>query len=568
MARRRKNEGKTSMKSPQKFVAVRKSIRQIAKKQRQEQKVNGDAVQTSSNNSDDSKDGHEETEELQPLETIPAVQKKINRFRRVINCDKTGAESILSLKGENDIHTEIESSILPLEKESPPDVVICLSNLNHESPGDNRPNEVWSGDVIEETIICEEMDVEEVTEDVDAQQNSVVVEQVLLVNESDFDGKKVVEFTVIRNDDGTESMLMASDMETRPQEDYENSNVFQSIEEGVGSLRMTESNSPEIKSCSRVTNDKKQLTSETGSVAQYEETQDVILSDCSFSKISETDFSLSYNDEGVVNVDSLPIHVAYSQADSFEETSDTNSLRNDCEFKASTEISRDSSEEPRGSTASCSVENCIENSTIFTKKMLLLTHDDETNSLEKIEQLSIEDQSISNSVKEKDTKILDLDDSLDSKNNEVRFIPKSSDNQEFGNECMLKTTDRSQNIEEHSRQSEMDRKPDFEDVKLSSSSENSSDTLLSANSYKLPELGSDAKNVSSLNEAEKKSGFRSRSGSTDTTGSESGSNSSGVRRSSRIRTIGLMKQRYDILFNFLFQSHMVFTLEKNYLYSL
>jgi histone-lysine N-methyltransferase SETD2 len=38
--------------------------------------------------------------------------------------------------------------------------------------------------------------------------------------------------------------------------------------------------------------------------------------------------------------------------------------------------------------------------------------------------------------------------------------------------------------------------------------------------------------------------FRSRSGSTDTTGSESSSNcSSGVRRSSRIRSIGIMKQR-------------------------
>ncbi|XP_033227151.1 uncharacterized protein LOC117179443 isoform X2 [Belonocnema kinseyi] len=543
MARRRKNETKTSMKSPQKFVAVRKSSRQIAKKQQQEQKVNGDAVQTSSNNSDDSKDGNEEIEELQPLETISAVQKKINIFRRSIICDNTGAESIVSLKGENDIHTKIESSILPLEKESPPDMVICLSNMNHESPGDITSNEVWSGDMMEETIICEEMDVEEMTKDVGVQQNSVVVEQVLLVNDPEFLGENLVEFTVIQNEDGTESMLMVSDMETPPKKEYESSKVFRSIEEGVGSLRMTESNSPEMKSSGRLTNDKKQLTSETKSIAQYEETQDVILSDCSFPKTSKTDFSLLNNDEGAMNVDSVPIHVAYSQADSIKVSSDTNSLRNDCEFKGSTDISRETSEEPGESTASCSMENCVKNSTVFTKKILLLTHDDETNSLDKIERLNIEDQSISNSIKENDTKNVDLDDTLDSKNNEIRYIPKSRESQEFGNEFMQKKTDRSQHIEEHSRHSEIDRKPDFEDIKLSSSSENSSDTLLSANSYKLPELGSDAKNVIGLNEAEKKSGFRSRSGSTDTTGSESGSNSSGVRRSSRIRTIGLMKQR-------------------------
>lgn len=51
---------------------------------------------------------------------------------------------------------------------------------------------------------------------------------------------------------------------------------------------------------------------------------------------------------------------------------------------------------------------------------------------------------------------------------------------------------------------------------------------------------------SNEDEAERKQvpAFRSRSGSTDTTGSESSSNcSSGVRRSSRIRSIGIMKQR-------------------------
>ena len=547
MARRRKNESKTTVKSPQKFVAVRKSTRQIAKKQQQEQKVNGDVVQTSSNNSDDSKDDHDETEEkLQPSKMIP-VDEKVNRILRTIDCEKTtedeDAELIVSFKGENDSQSGIQSSLVPLEKENKEGVVICLSDLNHESRGDNASNEVWTGDVIEETIICEEMEVEEVTEDVDSHENSVVVEEVLLVNEPDFDGKNVVEFTVIQNDDGTESMLMASDMENIPQEEYENSNVFQSIEEGVGSLRMSESENPVVKSSNRVTNNKKQFASETDSIEQYEETQDFIPSDGTFSKTSEPDFSSNNKDEGMETVDFHAINVTSSQVDSFEEINGTMSQRNDCELKAGVEISRESLTEPGASTALTNMENCNENLTKITKKMLFLTHDDETNSLDKIEQLNIEDQSISNSLNEKDMKIEDVDDSSDSKNNEGRYTPKPRESEEFENECLPKKIDRSQNIEEHSIESEMDGKPDFEDIKLSSSSENSSDTLMSTNSCKLPELGPDAKNISSLNEAEKKSGFRSRSGSTDTTGSESGSNSSGVRRSSRIRTIGLMKQR-------------------------
>ncbi|XP_008547281.1 probable histone-lysine N-methyltransferase CG1716 [Microplitis demolitor] len=105
-----------------------------------------------------------------------------------------------------------------------------------------------------------------------------------------------------------------------------------------------------------------------------------------------------------------------------------------------------------------------------------------------------------------------------------------------------KTIDRPQSVEELSRESGMDVKTDSDDVKLSSSSENSNDTSVSLNGIKLPEFG-DKTAAISASEGDKKVGFRSRSGSTDTTGSESGSNSSTVRRSSRIRSQGLMNKR-------------------------
>lgn len=93
------------------------------------------------------------------------------------------------------------------------------------------------------------------------------------------------------------------------------------------------------------------------------------------------------------------------------------------------------------------------------------------------------------------------------------------------------------NSDNHVKDCEIDGKIDNEDTKASSSSENSNDS-------RVLDFNADNKStLNQLNDTDNKPGFRSRSGSTDTTGSESGSNS-GVRRSNRIRSIGLMKQRY------------------------
>ena len=98
--------------------------------------------------------------------------------------------------------------------------------------------------------------------------------------------------------------------------------------------------------------------------------------------------------------------------------------------------------------------------------------------------------------------------------------------------------------EDHLRDSESDNKNDSEDAKTSSCSENSNDTLSSLSGMKDSDSNSDNKSVSSqLHQLDEKSVIKSRNGSTDTTGSESSSNCSGVRRSSRIKFIGMMKQR-------------------------
>lgn len=93
------------------------------------------------------------------------------------------------------------------------------------------------------------------------------------------------------------------------------------------------------------------------------------------------------------------------------------------------------------------------------------------------------------------------------------------------------------NSDNHVKDCEIDGKVDSEDNKASSSSENSNDS-------RVLDFNADSKStLNQLNDTDNKPGFRSRSGSTDTNSSESGSNS-GVRRSNRIRSIGLMKQRY------------------------
>lgn len=148
-----------------------------------------------------------------------------------------------------------------------------------------------------------------------------------------------------------------------------------------------------------------------------------------------------------------------------------------------------------------------------------------------------------------------LIDNMDKNITELNKSDSCNDKVEYTNQHLLKSkisldkkngnqrkTINLQQVEELYGDSEIDNKIDGEDTKLSSSSDNSNDTMLSINNCKLTEFDSKCNN--NTNDIDKKIEFRSRSGSTDTTGSESGSNNSGVRRSSRIRSIGLMKQRY------------------------
>lgn len=180
-----------------------------------------------------------------------------------------------------------------------------------------------------------------------------------------------------------------------------------------------------------------------------------------------------------------------------------------------------------------------------TEKVIPMSVDEESSSsiLDKMEQLHQSNNSaILVDIVEKSITELNNDSCNDKMDCTNQHLLKSKVLSDKKNGNQRKTVHLQQVNEELYGDSEMDSKIDGEDTKLSSSSDNSNDTLLSMSNCKLTEFDTKCNNNS--NDIDKKVEFRSRSGSTDTTGSESGSNSSGVRRSSRIRSIGLMKQRY------------------------
>ncbi|XP_012274643.1 probable histone-lysine N-methyltransferase CG1716 [Orussus abietinus] len=619
MARRRKNESKSTVKSPLKFVAVRKSSRQIAKKQLEDKKVNGGYVRKiHSNDSEESRSSQESREQAKKGSS---VHKKFGKYSRSSNNDRESSndeitnesDSIAQYKqdaGESDSQDGLDTSILPSEKLSPEDVrqvVVGISNPSTQTSNESTSNEVmWQEDVIEETIICEEMEVEgdAVDNGYVARDDNVVLEEVLLVKEPDFDEKGVVEFTVIQNDDGTESMVMSSDSRNVQIEDcYQDTSGFRLIEEGVSSLHMSESvhfssasviddicvqpESEEInksqdfdikseckkdavpnrKKCAYVQKDRSK--SETRSSSKKSSRSSVPClpeegssrssvcndkSDSNTAKSSSEQESLLFQDESTMD------------KNVFDETTK-------CSLKESSEIihlddnlaGMQISESQKGTTDSNSPnvqkhKRYMKQSSTYVPSEKVLPPIQETESdlalLDKLEHLHTKHSSddgppeeteisdghiLINSMAEQ-TSILKIDD-LESKIACTNsFISNPKLGQEKPSADQLKNSERVQNIEELSGDSEMDAKADSEDIKMCSSSENSNDTLLSANNCKMRDFG-DKSNTGSLSEGDKKPGFRSRSGSTDTTGSESGSNSSGVRRSSRIRSIGLMKQR-------------------------
>lgn len=175
------------------------------------------------------------------------------------------------------------------------------------------------------------------------------------------------------------------------------------------------------------------------------------------------------------------------------------------------------------------VEQNTQNSTNLENVMAVI-HDDVTSTeVQKIEEVP------TNNHESKDNKIVNNCSDLELKSSTPAIVDTKANNT---NRVAAKSK-RLLNSDNHVKESEVDVKMDSEDTKASSSSENSNDS-------RVLDFNADNKStLNQINDTDNKPGFRSRSGSTDTTGSESGSNS-GVRRSNRIRSIGLMKQRYTM----------------------
>lgn len=232
MARRRKTEVKAE-KSSHKYVPVRKSSRQIAKKQLEEKKINGYITQIScSNSSEDSKSASEGHSQVLSKKNQNS-QKKHNKHKGtssnsvIINNDNAvyNATRYKRDVSESDSQDGIDNMIKNSEKLSPEDVqqvVVGNPSPSNESAPTSTKVETWSEDVVEEMIVCEEMQVEGDVGDnsYSLTQDNVVVEEVLLVNEPNLENKNFVDFTVIQNEDGDESMAMASKSEKIPNNEY------------------------------------------------------------------------------------------------------------------------------------------------------------------------------------------------------------------------------------------------------------------------------------------------------------------------------------------------------------
>lgn len=638
MGRPRKNQAKPPSKSPPKFVAVRKSTRQIARKQQKQDDVgvNGEIVQSSrSNSTDDSGESKEDSNppKLPAKRSQPIPGRKPGRPRTVNRdkppaADKVVEESERPMKygTESDSQDAVDEIAVSSKKFSADDVremVVGAGDSNERSLDVNASGDVqWSEDVIEETIICEEMEVEGDSLGGSrytlADDGSVVLEEVLLVNESGFEGDNVVEFTVIQNEDGTESMvesMVVADTDVGTMNNhYEEASEYSIIEEGVNCLRMTDIS----KEASCIVKDK---TNDNSAVAvggrsnngRGREYNSDVGKDPRDKVTRRKKSSFVKKDRSAPNADGLGrtldksskgVSDSASKEDSvssMELTEENGSCGNEVL------LGPDTAEESSNSE----IEKLIVGKKVARDDARLEKIDDDLQAMRIVDKSKeantvvdpsdIEDTSstsdssaarkeipvVDGTIQDDEDSALNSDKSSEQSHTEnfaARAAEKSDSNGKIiskqvpdapvtddgkatpksesgrgkanrsnpistrslpANQSQNKSVDRPQNIEELSRDSEVDGKADSEDTKVSSSSENSNDTLLSLNSCKLPDFDSKTPiSSSSLSEAEKKVGFRSRSGSTDTTGSESGSNSSAVRRSSRIRSIGLMKQRY------------------------
>lgn len=539
MARRRKSEMKSSVKTSLKYVPVRKSSRQIAKKQLEEKKVNGDVLQIPySNDSEDSRSTAEYQNQVLPKKNQNSLRKH-NKHKNISNsnvivineeCSYSTTSQYKKDTSESDSQDGIDIIVNQSDKLSPEDVQqVVVGNPNKDiiTESDSAEIEIWPEDVIEETIICEEMEVKEEVKDSNyslKQGNNVIVKEVLLVNSPSLETNNFVEYTVIQNENGMESVLVESNSRNTPNNECY-CNTQRDVMCNLHKTKMENSMSALCTDVPMTSNDKND-------------------------KLSNLEKSYTYS-KNIINAQGDLYTNKGTCINRLQE-----SLSNDNVFckidnkLADMQINEPSKEIQKLVNDLSNMESIMSPLQIAgnTQKVIPMNVDDESSSsiLDKMEQLH---QSNNSTV---------LIDNVDKNVTELNKSDSCNDKVECTNQHLLKSkvlsdkrngnqrkmVNLQQVNEELYGDSEIDSKIDGEDTKLSSSSDNSNDTLLSMSNCKLMEFDTKCNNIS--NDIDKKVEFRSRSGSTDTTGSESGSNSSGVRRSSRIRSIGLMKQRYVI----------------------
>lgn len=591
MARRRKTEVKASEKSSHKYVPVRKSSRQIAKKQLEEKKINGNILETSCSNSlENSKSTNEDHSKILSKKNQNS-QKKHSKHKGtssnniVVNKEDIvyNASQYKRDAGESDSQDYIDNIINESEKLSPEDVrQVVVGNPSDESlpTSASVPTEVemWSEDVIEETIICEEMEMEEDVADnsYTLAENNVMVEQVLLVNEPNLEDKNFVEFTVIQNED--ESMVITSNTENVSNNEYiirENFNSVHSNElENSISIAHTNESTLSGGNCNiadsnidRPYINKKKIVLENRGKKQkndktiYDKIRKEIsesISDkvrlCSIKENSDVSSEeIDCKQEGKQSKVTI-IHTDLSKEDTFSKIDNelANMQINECS-KELQKLMNDLSSVER-------VDSPVQTS-LNVEKLSPINIDDESSSsiLDKMEQLHRPNNSVNSHITEIFSKTIEPNNIIKNQEQNIlksnscddklqytdRVLLKSKIVQDKKNMTQQKNPEHLTTIDEYQDSEGDNSKVDCEDIKLCSSSENSNDTLLSLTNCKGREI--DVKSaIGNTSDIDKKIEFRGRSGSTDTTGSESGSNSSGVRRSSRIRSIGLMKQRYNI----------------------
>ncbi|KAG8042547.1 hypothetical protein G9C98_005181 [Cotesia typhae] len=582
MARRKKSDT-GAVQKPVNPVAVRKSTRQSAKRLSvDDKKLNGDS-------SFQPTTPGQEDQPANPVDSVESaavpIKVKKKRGRKPLNRNKINEET--SADGESakvivsklaEVTVELDGSNsenIKVEDDDNVEIIVTeeFSSLNTE---DDSRQMVWEdGEVIEETIICGSMDVDE---DGQLEENclddSVVLEQVLLVNEPNYEGKEVVEFTVIQNEDGTESMVMTSEEnfkandydsvslntdQVSPKENQDQDQNYEDKEASKEVIFVKDTLVEEVTIEDDVTSVKADAVLAEDEVIVAED--DKVASNDSDTKLSDKSDIVEVKS---VVVDNLEVSLNKA-SDNFEKCRVIEAVIAD-----SSVVSSPSSPVVENGTSDSSNSNIVPvkrkrgrprkepsiSPSELEKNLATISINEvpkDTNVdvvgvnnspvvIDKppAEQLPSEladvstQESVKNDTEEKLGVFKEEIDSGDTRALDRTPTPTDGFKQS-------KTINRSQSVEELSRESGMDVKTDSDDIKLSSSSDNSNDTV-SLNGVKLPELNYGDKS-SGIAEGDKKVGFRSRSGSTDTTGSESGSNSSNVRRSSRIRSQGLMKPR-------------------------